>query len=283
MARIRTIKPEFWAHEDLSALPEATHMLAAALLNYADDEGYFNANPGLVRAACSPLREPSVPIPVSLQELSNVGYLRFGTGADGKRYGHVVTFEEHQTISKKKTSKIKKVGIVWDEDGNSPGPVPDTSRGEQGTGNREQGTPPSGDAGASPGNGVDLKKQVFDLGVGWLGDHAGLNERQARTLLGKWCREHGDGATLEALNFAARDSPVDPVPWIEHRLAGKRPKYAHEGPKTQTGLSPQTERMLREIGDERVDFQEGSGHPSRDGATGSLGLPPPAAAKPRGR
>ena len=41
MARIRTIKPDFWKHEDLSALPEITHMLAAALLNHADDEGFF--------------------------------------------------------------------------------------------------------------------------------------------------------------------------------------------------------------------------------------------------
>ena len=29
MARIRTIKPEFWADEDLSALPIEEHMLAA--------------------------------------------------------------------------------------------------------------------------------------------------------------------------------------------------------------------------------------------------------------
>ena len=55
MARIRTIKPEFWRHEDLSALPADTHMLAAALLNYADDEGYFNANPKLVEAECFPV------------------------------------------------------------------------------------------------------------------------------------------------------------------------------------------------------------------------------------
>ena len=60
MARIRTIKPEFWKHEDLSALPEITHMLAAALLGYADDEGYFNANPALVKSECLPLRESSV-------------------------------------------------------------------------------------------------------------------------------------------------------------------------------------------------------------------------------
>jgi hypothetical protein len=107
MARIRTIKPEFWTHEDLSALPEATHMLAAALLNHADDEGYFNANPGLVKAACSPLREPSVSIQDSLISLQKVGYLRMFNGTDGKRYGQVITFDDHQRVNRPTPSKIK--------------------------------------------------------------------------------------------------------------------------------------------------------------------------------
>ncbi len=72
MARIRTIKPDFWADEQLCSLPEATHILAAALLNYADDEGYFKANPALVKAACCPLREPSVNVQESLQQLAAV-------------------------------------------------------------------------------------------------------------------------------------------------------------------------------------------------------------------
>lgn len=114
MARIRTIKPEFWTHEDLSALPEATHMLAAALLNHSDDEGYFNANPGLVKAACSPLREPSVSIHDSLISLVSVAYLRLGTGPDGKRYGQVITFDDHQRVNRPTPSKIKALHILWD-------------------------------------------------------------------------------------------------------------------------------------------------------------------------
>jgi hypothetical protein len=100
MARIRTIKPEFWQHEELSALPEATHMLAAALLNYADDEGYFNANPKLVQSACLPLREPSVSVHDSLIALSNQGYLVLGRGDDGRTYGHIVHFLDHQRINR---------------------------------------------------------------------------------------------------------------------------------------------------------------------------------------
>lgn len=107
MARIRTVKPEFWSHEVLSALPEATHMLAAALLNHADDEGYFNAHPGLVKAACSPLREPSVSIHDSLKSLQEVGYLAICTGSDGKTYGFIVKFSEHQKVNRPTPSKIK--------------------------------------------------------------------------------------------------------------------------------------------------------------------------------
>jgi hypothetical protein len=143
MARIRTIKPEFWKHEDLSALPEATHILAAALLNYADDFGYFNANPALVKAECSPLREPSVSIPESLRSLQEAGYIEVGTCPKGRRYGRVVNFRGHQKVSHPTESKIACLSITWDDSGSSPeniGNAPDTFGPEQGTGNREQGT-----------------------------------------------------------------------------------------------------------------------------------------------
>ncbi len=113
MARIRTIKPEFWCNEALSALPEATHLLAAALLNYADDCGYFNANPRLVEAACSPLREPSVRTHESLMSLHAIGYIRLGVGADGKRYGQIVKFTEHQRVGHPTPSRISIISITW--------------------------------------------------------------------------------------------------------------------------------------------------------------------------
>lgn len=115
MARIRTIKPDFWKHEELSALPEATHMLAAALLNYADDEGYFNANTKLIKAECFPLREPSVSIHDGLTALSSVGYLRLGKSPDGKIYGHIIKFNDHQRVNRPITSKIKNIEILWED------------------------------------------------------------------------------------------------------------------------------------------------------------------------
>lgn len=112
MGRIRTIKPNFWIDEDINKLPEATQLLAISLLNYADDEGYFNANEMLVKAACCPLREPSVSINISLKELSNMGYLKLGQ-LEQKKYGQIVNFEKHQRVSHKKDSEIKDLKIAW--------------------------------------------------------------------------------------------------------------------------------------------------------------------------
>lgn len=155
MARIRTIKPEFWRNESLSAVPEPTHMLAAALLNYADDEGYFNANPKLVQAECSPLREPSVSIHDSLITLAKIGYIRVGKATDGKTVGFIVAFMEHQRINRPTSSKFKDVGIVWEDSlpthtQLSESSLPERNR-EQGTGKgKEQGTIPTPDGDGTP-------------------------------------------------------------------------------------------------------------------------------------
>lgn len=90
----------------------------------------------------------------------------------------------------------------------------------------------------------DLKSRIFGGGLGWLREHTGKTEPQARALLGKWCRDHGDGNTLEALIHAARDSPVDPISAIEHRLRDKRPKYARGNGATKPG--PDLQRLLDE-------------------------------------
>jgi len=107
MARIRTIKPEFWRDENLSNVSAEACLLAIGLLNHCDDEGYFNANPKLVESDVFPLRKLSVTTTVALRELSGIGYIRVFDGTDGKSYGHIVNFLKHQVINKKTPSKIK--------------------------------------------------------------------------------------------------------------------------------------------------------------------------------
>jgi hypothetical protein len=114
LARIRTIKPDFFTNEGMSTVSEAAQLLAGGLLCYADDEGYFNAHPGLVKAAVFPLREPSEPVADCLSALVRIGYIRLGTGRDGKRYGHILKFNEHQKVSHPYASRIKKLPIEWE-------------------------------------------------------------------------------------------------------------------------------------------------------------------------
>lgn len=107
MARIRTIKPDFWRDESLATVSPEACLLAIGLLNHCDDEGYFNANPKLVESDIFPLRELSKKTTVLIQELCTIGYLELFQGDDGKTYGHVKNFEKHQVINKKTPSKIK--------------------------------------------------------------------------------------------------------------------------------------------------------------------------------
>ena len=131
MARIRTIKPEFWQDEDLAALDAETRLLAIGLLNHSDDEGYFKAHPALINAVVFPFSETSVNIHGMLMQLSNVGYLRLFEGVDGKKYGEVVGFTKHQKVNRPSPSKIKPLESFTDNSLNPHGAL---------TGGKEQGT-----------------------------------------------------------------------------------------------------------------------------------------------
>ena len=148
MARIRTIKPEFWQNEQLARLTEHARLLAIALLNHADDVGYFKANAYLVRAACFPFDEDSTKVLGSLQELSTIGFIELRSDGE-KQVGRVCKFREHQRIDKPGASKLEDAFDAMapqntenqDDSTNVLGGLSEDSRNtqrlEQGTGNRE--------------------------------------------------------------------------------------------------------------------------------------------------
>jgi hypothetical protein len=134
--RIRTIKPEFWQHEVISRLSEFSRLLALALLNYSDDEGYFNAHPSLIRGNLFPFQDDSNNILGSLQDLSRVGYISITNSEDGREIGKIINFEKHQRIDKPQKSKIKP---LTEDSTNRLGLFVDDSKSRP-RGNREQGT-----------------------------------------------------------------------------------------------------------------------------------------------
>lgn len=119
-------------HEELSSLPAETHLLAAALVNYADDYGYFNANPVLVKAGTNPLRSDKTDVARQLEQLEAIGYIEIRKEGI-KHYGRVITFDAHQRVSHPTASKIKsKFEALPKSSGNIREPL-------RPEGNREQG------------------------------------------------------------------------------------------------------------------------------------------------
>lgn len=133
MARIRTIKPEFWSHPVMGKLDDATKCLALALLNFSDDEGYFLADPVLVRSFARPFDEDSTITQRGLAQLEKSDWIEVSEHPSHGAIGRVVNFTSHQNVDRGKPSKIKE----YFESSNDRRMIVDESALEQGTGNRE--------------------------------------------------------------------------------------------------------------------------------------------------
>ena len=99
----------------MASIPKESRLLAIALLNYADDQGYFYAVPQVIRGALFPFDDDSTTIRRGLDDLSRCGYIRSGTSSDGKKVCHIINFREHQKIDKPQPSKIAASGVEWGE------------------------------------------------------------------------------------------------------------------------------------------------------------------------
>jgi len=128
--RIRTIKPEFWMHEGLCSKSEFTRLLAIALLNWADDEGYFLANPVLIRGQVFPFLDDSTKIPRALQDLSSVGWIDLGKDDQGRSIGRIKNFAKHQRVDKPNPSKLKASSVFQEGSKNDLGMILEDSKAE---------------------------------------------------------------------------------------------------------------------------------------------------------
>lgn len=129
--RIRTVKPEFWQHPVMSRLPYDTRILALGLLNLADDEGYFDADPDYIRGAVL-FREDSSNVRRMLDELSRSEWITL-CGRPERPIGRVVNFRKHQRVDRPQPSRLKQYAL--DESStNDRRTLDDQSTQEQGTG-----------------------------------------------------------------------------------------------------------------------------------------------------
>lgn len=164
MARIRTIKPDFFTSDTVSALPLRARLTWIGLWTHCDDYGRCRDNVKLIKAAVWPQDDVSIKdIEADLNTLADRRViLRYVV--DSKNYLVVTNWDEHQRVHHPSPSKIPappEVTAPWlpppetlgrtPENGRTPpeehGRAPDDRPLEQGTGNREveqgSGTPPT--------------------------------------------------------------------------------------------------------------------------------------------
>lgn len=113
MARIRSIKPEFFIDEDLQDL-EADHpgaycmMVFAGLWGHCSKDGVFEYKPRTLKLHILPF----LPFEMvdTLELLEGAGFIRRFC-VDGKGYGYIPTFVKHQRISGKEAQDSPKYPV----------------------------------------------------------------------------------------------------------------------------------------------------------------------------
>jgi hypothetical protein len=106
MARIRTVKPDFWTDEKVVAMSPLARLFFIGLWNFVDDEG---------RAPYSPARLKMQILPNDSTDVSEIlGEIRREKlvtvyMVEGKEYFQVCGFSKHQKIDREGKGKGKKM------------------------------------------------------------------------------------------------------------------------------------------------------------------------------
>lgn len=222
MARIRSIKPEFWQDEKLARLPLGARLLFIGLWNIADDVGRLRGNPLFVRSQVFPY-EPKADVEGWLGELHAIGVIQRYEKA-GESFISVTNFLKHQQISKPSPSRLP----APEDSGSIPVGLPEPS-GETPAGKeqgKEQGKERSREQGAGSRDAPQLqltspvpvwRPEVPVLFAYWaqrLNHPRAILDDNRRTLLLERFRE---GMTLEEGKLVIDGALVDIQAWPDRK------------------------------------------------------------------
>lgn len=102
MARIRTIKPEFWTDEKVVELSAEARLLFIGLWNFCDEFGNLEASIKRLKMQIFPA--DNFDVESCLQEIRSVGFLS-DYEVDGRNYIHINNFHKHQKINRNVTPR----------------------------------------------------------------------------------------------------------------------------------------------------------------------------------
>lgn len=213
MSRIRSVHPGLWTDERFASVSPIARLLFIGIWNECDDAGSFEWSP--IKLKMRILPADSADATELLAELDAAGMV-MSYEIDGRKLGAVRNFTAFQR-PKKPNSLYSQTDEVRKFCGVKPPPVPNQfpTGGEIAPQMEEEGgrrvVPFDKSNGA-----VDPEKFMFDTGISMLVAQ-GKTEPAARSLLGKWKRDHGAGEVIEMLGTAQRMAIVDIPSWAEGR------------------------------------------------------------------
>lgn len=228
MARIRSIKPEFWSSEQVMECSPIARLLFLGMLNFADDHGRIPFAPKTLKAQVFPADEiSSDTIRGMIDELSSNGLMRQYI-VDGKAY-LLFTGWHHQKIDKRQPAKYPDPPPPSEESSSNVRRTVSTDlKGSEGKGPDLTGSDSVADA-TGAGAPVDHRKRLFDEGLKKLASMTGKGPDACRSFVGKCLKASGDDAVtvLGLIEDAERNQVVDPSAWIAARLKNKPPSQGN--------------------------------------------------------
>lgn len=215
MARIRSIKPEFWSSEQVMACSTNARLLFIGLWNFCDDAGRHPVTPRQIKALVFPGDDiSSENVRDLIDELSTNGLLSLYT-VDDKEYFQVTGWS-HQKIDRPQSPKY-------------PAPLPERST------NARDGRDEGGDKGEDRNEAkassafapipIDARTALFGDGLNSLARMTGKDASTLRSMVGKWVQLSGNdhAAVLATIRAAEAQGVIDPVGWISKAMRPKDP------------------------------------------------------------
>lgn len=264
MPRIRSLKYEYFINEDLAQTSSDARLLGLGLTTIADREGRLEDRPLRIKVRLFPYHD--VDVDAALNELQKAGFLH-RYEVNGQRFIRIVNFLKHQKPHPKEAPSeipsheisrpsrgIKRQGKPRNAESESQGKpskvVNGSGNGLGDLGSGDFGSSVNGDGHVdSVGTGASATEQktggtdftIWTLGVGKLMAANGMDQQDARSFLGKQCKDYTNDVVCEAITKMLARNPVDPRAYLIGVLQGRA------GPQSKSKVDHSMDAIQRGI------------------------------------
>lgn len=212
MARIRTIKPEFFTHEDLFNAEKETgfplRIAFSGIWTICDREGRFKWRPNTIKLSVLPFDE--IDFSRVLDALASRGFIEQYATETGELFGFVPSFLEHQVINNRESQSLIPSPFDACVTRDPRGLCMHMGKGKEGKGKEEEGKGKEGAVADAPKK--NARTMLAELGVedqpakDWLEIRKAKRAPLTQTALDDLVREAGKAgiSVNEAVTICAR-------------------------------------------------------------------------------